>query len=43
MPVKIPIELISDFQGLQNSYENICISHKKPKVKQLSEKQKLEN
>ncbi|WP_293066669.1 transposase family protein [Okeania sp. SIO2B3] len=43
IPVKIPIEVDSGFQGIQHQYKNIRIPHKKPKGRQLNQQQKTEN
>ncbi len=43
IPLEIPIEVDSGFQGIQNQYENISIPHKKPKGGELTEQQKSEN
>ncbi len=43
IPVEIPIEVDSGFQGIQHQYENIRIPHKRPKGGELTEQQKTEN
>ncbi|WP_293116782.1 transposase family protein [Okeania sp. SIO1I7] len=43
IPVEIPIEVDSGFQGIQHQYENIRIPHKKTKGGELTEHQKSEN
>ena len=35
IPVEIPIEVMSGFQGIQQQYKNIHIPHKKPKGGEL--------
>ncbi|ABG50981.1 hypothetical protein Tery_1717 [Trichodesmium erythraeum IMS101] len=43
IPVEIPIEVDTGFQGIQHQYENIRIPHKKPKGGELTQQQKIEN
>ncbi|WP_237396909.1 transposase family protein [Okeania sp. KiyG1] len=43
IPVEIPIEVDSGFQGIQHQYENIRIPHKKPKGRQLNEQPHTKN
>lgn len=43
IPDEVAIEGDLGFQGLQNEFDNVHLPHKKPKGKELSERQKQEN
>ena len=43
LPDDVDIEADLGFQGLQNEYEGVFLPHKKPKGKELSALQKMQN